>query len=451
MLTVPFPWGAVTGAGILKLEIFAFGIAALSMFTPGGTLGGASRPFWLLMLVALLGVVQLVPSSPGALASLSPLASTVYREAAELTALFHLPPVTPRISIAPIETESAILLVLAYGAIFVATVRLVRTRNQRRAIVMALIATSIVHVLWASTRLWSNAPFRASEPYADRLHGAFVNANHFAAYLEIALTASFAVLWSEVLRERPHRLDSDRASRFERKVTAIAWPALVFSILFAGIALTKSRMGITAAVVVSLALFVSALLHRRVRHRRRQLTVAAVLLLAATVSTALLTTRDVAFVRFLASDPRDPAFDIRPRLWSASLAAWRSAPNFGAGMGAFRDSFRRVQPTEIAGLAEQAHCDYLQMLVTGGWIGLAICASALAWIFVLLLRGWWRQPHREESAVTLASAGALLALAIHGIAEFNFSIPAIPATLAVVLGVGWSAASDDQPLGRTAA
>jgi predicted branched-subunit amino acid permease len=67
--------------------------------------------------------------------------------------------------------------------------------------------------------------------------------------------------------------------------------------------------------------------------------------------------------------------------------------------------------------------------------------TALVALFAILARAWWRQQHREESAIALVSMAAMFALLFHGIAEFNFSIPAIPATLAVVLGAGWTAAT----------
>ena len=59
-----------------------------------------------------------------------------------------------------------------------------------------------------------------------------------------------------------------------------------------------------------------------------------------------------------------------------------------------------------------------------------------------------RQKHREESAFGLAGFGALVMLLLHGVAEFNFSIPAMPATLAACLGGAWAALSwhrSDEP------
>jgi O-antigen ligase len=100
-----------------------------------------------------------------------------------------------------------------------------------------------------------------------------------------------------------------------------------------------------------------------------------------------------------------------------------------------------VQPAEVRGLVEQAHNDFLQMLVTGGWVGATLVVIAVGSLLFLLLAKWAKQRHREESAFALAGIGALIALILHGVVEFNMSIPAIPATLSVVLGVAWSAAT----------
>ncbi len=135
--------------------------------------------------------------------------------------------------------------------------------------------------------------------------------------------------------------------------------------------------------------------------------------------------------------------DMRPQMWSLSVDAWRQFPTFGSGLGTFREAFRRVQPRELHGLVEQAHSEPLQMLVTGGWVGLVITSLLVLSLLFVLARGWWKQQHREEAAIALAGFLALLSLLVHGLVEFNFSIPAIPVTLAVVLG--WSFAASMRP------
>ncbi len=156
-----------------------------------------------------------------------------------------------------------------------------------------------------------------------------------------------------------------------------------------------------------------------------------------------ITTGEAPLLRFLSSDPRDIGTDTRTRIWAASNQAFHHSPYLGTGLGTFRESFRRVQPQSIVGMVEQAHNDFLQMLVTGGWIGAALVTIAFVSMLLILIRAWMRQRHREESAFALAGIGALIALVLHGLVEFNMSIPAIPATLAVMLGLAWASANDE--------
>ena len=111
----------------------------------------------------------------------------------------------------------------------------------------------------------------------------------------------------------------------------------------------------------------------------------------------------------------------------------------GSGLGTFREAFRRVQPRDLAGLVEQAHSDPLQLLVTGGLVGELLGILLFVSLYVLLFRAWRRQKHREEAALILGGLGALFSLNLHGMLDFNLSIPPIPALLSGVLGAVWAA------------
>jgi O-antigen ligase len=208
----------------------------------------------------------------------------------------------------------------------------------------------------------------------------------------------------------------------------------LWGVIAAGIALTRSRGGMIAAAITSLVLIAFGFARRR---RGVLLTVSAIVLGVLFVA---VTTGETSLIRFLGSDPRDINTDTRVLIWKSSIDAWRLFPHFGSGLGAFKEAFRRVQPKEIEGMVEQAHNDFLQLLVTGGWIGAALGLAAFVSVFVVLSRAWLRQSHREESAFILAALGALFCLTIHGLVEFNMSLPAIPATLAVMLGSAHAAA-----------
>jgi O-antigen ligase len=219
---------------------------------------------------------------------------------------------------------------------------------------------------------------------------------------------------------------------------------LLWFVLAGGIALTESRGGILAAAVVTLLLLSFAPIHPRVKARRWSFTAGGAGVIAAAIGLTALAVRQQPILRFLSSDPRDPASDLRFTLWRLSFQAWKSFPLFGSGLGTFREAFRRVQPRDLHYLVEFAHSDSLQLLVTGGIAGLLLGAAAMLTLLVRLLRSWYAEQRREESAFLLAASGAIFALLLHGLMEFNFSIPAIPATLACVAGFGWAAAQAEE-------
>lgn len=409
-------------AGNLLVEAFAFLIAAGAFRSR--SCSAPLRPLALPLTaaggIALLGMMQLLPLPNRVLDVVAPVNSEIYRDSARILQLSGLAdPLPARVSIAPTETAQTLLLLLAYGALFLSGVKLLRTRPRRRLFAGALVVAAIAQILLAAFR----------ESPGGRIQGAFANPDHFAGYLEIALALAFGVLLAEVLTS---------ADRVERRFLPAAVRALVWSAVLLGIVLTRSRGGILAATLTTLILLAMALVHRRVAFRRRAVLSAALFLLAGFLLAA--TIAGVApFERFLKPDLRHPDQNARVLIWRASLQAWQEFPIVGSGLGAFREALRQVQPRDMRGRIEHAHSDFLELLVTGGVVGAALGVLLFVSLFVLLFRRWRDERHREESAFALAGFGMLLSLTLHGLVEFNLSIPPIPATLACVLGGAWAA------------
>jgi O-antigen ligase len=432
LVIAPFPYGGFLPGGRLRIELVAFlAAAAAALGCDRARLRGAIVPIASAVGIALIGAFQWLPLGRGAVRWLSPASARAFEETESVVRLFKdASPLSWRISIAPDSTAGAILLVLAYLALFSTSLVLVDSRGRRNLLAIVLIASALAHAAWA-----------IGQPVADsRIHGAFVNPNNFAGYLQIALAAALGLLWTEALRNRERGAGlRERAKRVEARAFPFLWRMLVWGSLATALASTRSRAGIAAAAGTTLVALAMMPFHARVRSRRSRTIgwvaiglAAGLLFVAATAGTAPL-------LRYLASDPRDAAADTRVILWKSSFEAARDFPVTGSGLGAFREAYRRVQPAEIVGLVEHAHNDALQMLVTGGPAGLALAALGLGTLLVGLGWGWLRQRHSHEGGMLLAGFAALLALLLHGSAEFNMSVPAVPATLAVLLGAAWGA------------
>ena len=433
ILATPLPFGSVLPPGHLLVELLAFSAAATAFAgrPPNRVFGLAAIPLFALVTISVFGLLQLLPLPRDLLGGISPWSLAVHDEANALLRQFERPPVNGRISVAPFSTASAALLTLAYAAAFAAAAIVSSgSKWRRRVLVWTLLSASLLHVFIGA----------AVAGTSNRIHGAFINPNHFAGYLQIAAAFGFGTIWLELLKSRERGSAShDIGERFQRRAVPIALRILLWAVIAAGIGLTRSRGGILAAALTIILLLGLATFQRTMRSRRA--VIPTYLALFAGITFVAVSVGRAPLFRFLSADPRELESDTRVQIWRGSLDAFHQSPIVGSGLGTFREAFRHVQPEEVVGLVEQAHNDFLQMLVTGGTIGATLAVLAAASMLILLVRRWAQQVHREESAFALAGIGALVALLLHGLVEFNMSIPAIPVTLATMLGVSWAAAN----------
>lgn len=437
--SAPFPWGSVQpdALGTGKVVGGAFLVALLTFLSPGIRLRlrEAWAPAAAVSGLALLGLVQLLPLPPSLLGAVSPGSAEAWQGAAKVLAAFGRPAPVPRVSLAPWETAGVALLALAFVALFLSAAALLERRATRRLFAGVVVLSGLAQIGVAVS----------TQEGVLRLSGSFVNPNHLAGYLEVSLALALGLLWYRsrtALRDLAGAPGADeRARRLAVLLPGLAAATLLWGVLAAGIVLSQSRGGIVAASGVTLLLVALAFaLRGRAASRARVVAAGALsVLLVLGTAFAIAGAGTAAFLRFLLPDASDLAADYRVLIWSGSRDAFALFPWLGSGLGAFREAFRRVQPDDVPGLVDQAHSEYLQILVTGGLAGALLGALALAFGLRALLRGLARQRHREESAFGLAGLGALLMLLLHGTAEFCFSIPAIPATLAAVLGGAWAA------------
>jgi hypothetical protein len=416
--------GANVPVGPLLVPLVCLAISAVSFSSrsPFRSLRPVALPIWSAVAVALIGALQLLPLPDRALQQFAPVNLQIYHEAGEILALYGRSAPAPRISIDPTGSAATALRIAGYMALLVVSAHLLRTRPRRRAFVAVLLAGSSIQVVLAALLSARGRSFR----------GAFPSVADLADYLLILVPVAFGAVWAEALTSADRARDAaDPTDRLERRVVQLALRGLALITVCIGIALTEAVWRVAAAAAGILLLLALALRHP---HVRRRLPVATGIGL---VLCALLAAR--ASGAPFASLLSERALDRTVSIWRTALVAWREFPVVGAGLGAFPDAFRRVQPPELAGLVDQARSDPLQLLVTGGAIAELLAVIANTSLLVVLVRRWRAQRHREESSLVLAGTGALVSFALAGLFEFNLGTPAIAAMLACVIGMALAA------------
>ena len=442
ILWAPWPFGSVTPLASAFLEAaFAAALALAVGVAPSlARARTVAVPAAALLLLALLGFAQSLAWPPAIARAVSPEHLRLRAEsAAALEGTVEppepLPPVA--LSLAPEMSRRSAWRFAALGLALAAAALAGGHRWGRRAAAGAILGAAVAQVLYGA-RHWlsgSTVVFGVELHASGRLRGTFVNPNHFAEYLEIALAVAFAWGWWSV------RKAVQGEQRLETRVASVAAPLLLWLTLFAALAFTGSRAGLLAAAggTVVQGLLVAAV-GRGARWRRRAaLAGAGVAVLGLGVALVLLIGPAQGMGRLTSTSEYEVAGSLRFEVARATLDLWARFPLLGTGLGTFLDAFPIVQPAGEALTWRHAHNDPVELLATTGVVGVTLFLVGLGALLVRLIRVLRRGVRTEDRAMAVAALGAIAALGLHETVDFGLTIPAVAFTLAVLAGAAAAA------------
>jgi len=460
VLFLPWVFGgveiwAVRLAGLVLVA--AAGVALVRDGWAGWGLGRSADRFWLLpaMLLAVWAAFQLMPLPPAVIRLLSPGAHAVYSAAIpgygngnggaenaivalEEAALERvpeassatLPQPSPQrfdleppaclsrswlpLSLEPGATEDRLFWFVALLLGFLVLRRRLAQRARRRFYLTALFVDFTALALfalvqaqtWNGKLYWLRPVRRMTSPF-----GPYINPNHFAGVMELAVPALFGFVCYRLLR-------GGRSALYEGRFAGGA--------IGAGICLVA---GIAAASKLAALLLAAGLLGvglSSVRSRRARATVALVALVLGVLSGLVMVAtplgeRVQSFVE--GANLVELPLEGRLVVWSAGSRMLADFPLTGVGFGAFREVFPRYTPAGSRARWAQAHNDYLEVVLDGG----LVAGLLLLWLIVGFGRRVWRGLPSRESPRFPAWIGlvvGVLSLAIHALFEFNHQMPA---------------------------
>lgn len=336
------------------------------------------------------------------------------------------------LSIHPRATEFAWLVLLPCVAAFLLVSHL--GRRQVRALVLVFVAIAAVEALLGI--LQSGAPktswLHFGNPHAGGATGTYVNRNHFAGLLEMALPPLVALWAAQVLP--PRGRDGERLEihpRHADRLTArrIGWSLAVVLVL-AALIISRSRAGIglgLAAFGATVLVLVWGAASRRARIGLGLVAAAALALAAYAGLTPV--------VERFAPDALSLGYEGRLRLSATAFAAGVDFLPFGSGLGTFADVFQRYQGAGLVGYIDHAHNDYAEAFLELGLAGVVVVgliAYAIVRRWAAIARG---EVSRSLGTLQVAAGISVLALAVHGAFDFNFHIPANAIYFAFLAGV----------------
>ena len=247
----------------------------------------------------------------------------------------------------------------------------------------------------------------------NRATGTFVNKNHYATLLAMALP---------LLIFRATGQFSFFSRQSETSALANAWWGVVTAFVAAALVASLSRAGVLAGVIVCALAVAACPLREHMRSRKVLFAVLAVIALAVSLATM---TGLGALLRSVTQGGLSDGASSRSLMNSHTLAGISAFFPLGAGLGSYAVVFPRFQTPSLLGFVEYAHNDYLQLIFETGLAGVVILLL-LATSAVIAGRNLWRAyDDSEMRSPALACYFGALAFAIHACFDFPAHIPSI--------------------------
>ncbi len=370
----------------------------------------------LLALLAAYVALQLVPLPMSWLRMLSPARADL------MSAVIRIQPDARRapLSVAPAVTFAHLLRWLAYILVFF-LVREAgwRLRGRLWSLALPVIGVAAFEASLGLTQYFDGAPTAT---------GTYVNPNHYAGLLELALPLS-AMLAAFILR-RQHIERADSIPWALLACLLIACSVLIFL----GLIYSFSRMGllVTIASIAILAILSGA---TRTSGRRRALAAAGLLLVSLVfVSAAVPNGLLDRFAETPAGAELTP--DARLQIWRETRHLIAAYPIFGCGLGAYASAIQKYRTSSPLSLVDFAHDDYLQFLAELGVAGFLPLAACGILVFGQLFRSALNEVRTRRRFLAAACAASLCAIALHSFVDFNLYIPANAMIVAWIAGIG---------------
>lgn len=376
-------------------------------------------------LYALLQALPLLPASAA-----HPLWS--------LDTQLHPPAAFATISLSPIDTLSALLRLMSYGAVCWLILQSTREATRAdRAVGAIAVASGVYSAYGVIVVLSGNDAILWFDKWAyrDVATSTFVNRNSFATYAGLGLLCAVAYLYRSL-----DRLDiaTTGIRRMFGDLLGGMTPMLVgvlatVPMSLAALFLTQSRAGILSTAL-ALVVFLLGLSFKLRKRRRAALIVTA---LMAAAGLYYFGVSGAGFVDRLASLlGSDLARNARLIVYQSTLAGIQETPWLGVGYGTYEDMFRTIRSPEMPGRFIKAHNTYLENALELGIPAAGTLVLSVALLAVRALKGLRRQ--RSLFVYGWMAFCATLLVGIHALVDFSLQIPAVAATFAAILAVGCS-------------
>ena len=307
---------------------------------------------------------------------------------------------------------------------FALSLLLIRNRDDIRRVVWTMILAAGFQAIYGAFMVLSGLEygfFIKKEAYLGKATGTFINRNHLAGYLEMAIALGIGLLLASSTRYR-----GDWRQRLRQSIEMLLSPKvlarLLLAIMVIALVLTRSRMGNTAFFASLMLTGLLALLLMKNKSRSTTLLLSSLLVIDIAIVGTFFGVEKVAD-RIQNSSTESES---RDEVTAATLETWQEHPLLGIGAGGFYYSYPSFRYAEHKSelTTRYAHNDYVQFLAEFGLIAFLLLLGSVLYCLWCGIQAMRQRNSSLHQGMGFASCMGLIAIAIHSTVDFNLQIPA---------------------------
>lgn len=343
-------------------------------------------------------------------------------------------------------TFEAMLLGGLYAGTFGLAAVVAREPRHARWVLFLLVGLGTFEAFYGLVEQLGGDPkiFGYAKPITGRTSGTYVNPNHYAAFLAMAISVALglsATTWSDAgplpRAWRLRLLATLTHPAFPRRAL-LAFLAVVMAVALAG---SLSRGGVLSCLAGALVVGVGT---ARIQPAGTRTSVVPFAVLTGVAWTSAVGVQAL-LERFGALHDAEPSVAGRLVFVYDTVMMAFARPLTGVGAGAFEAAYPNFQSADLHGLRlTHAHSDYAELLAELGFVAFVVLLVSIAWT---AWSAWPRadeQGDAERRAIAVTALGALAPLVLHSFVDFNLRVPANALWAVTLLGVGWGVSRPDR-------
>lgn len=304
-----------------------------------------------------------------------------------------------------------LLMLLTYITAYYITISSIQTRKQQRILIYTIISTAVLLSIIGIMKRFGLNPFTFwIYPEIGLGHtptsvaGAYVNRNHMAGFLEMAIPLTLILFIT-------------RSRSTESKLGLITLALFLLTTQ----AFTLSRGGWISTINAIIFLAAILLLQKNYAHKKVILIITTFIVI---LSLFILSSLPVV-ERITTLTEQEPTVNLKGRIrfWKGAILQIKDNLYLGTGPNTFAKAYPAYQIPGNSVLARNAHNDYLHFTAEMGIVFIPVLIYTL---FSFFRTGFQKlkSPSRQIRGFTLGAMAGIFAILIHSFSDANLNIPA---------------------------